>query len=139
MSSKYTTQHMKWTHKTQLLTRTLKKKNRSSHLEVFLRKGVLKICSKFTGEHPCQSVISIKINFSIKDFFSKYDQIRCFLRIWSHLLKKSFKFCAVYKMSPVLKVAQKWKTKSHMKKISRMSRKILLDLSWFAWHFLRLR
>ena len=28
---------------------------RSSHPEVFLGKGVLKICSKFTGEHPCCS------------------------------------------------------------------------------------
>ena len=27
----------------------------------FLRKGVLKICSKYTGEHSCQSVISIKL------------------------------------------------------------------------------
>ena len=34
---------------------------RSSYQEMFLRKGVLKICSKFTGEHPCQSVISIKL------------------------------------------------------------------------------
>ena len=37
--------------------------------------------------------------FSIQDFFSKCDQIRSFLRIWSHLLKKSlmkdFIFCAV--------------------------------------------
>ena len=31
---------------------------RSSHLEVFLGKCVLKIRSKFTGEHPHQSVIS---------------------------------------------------------------------------------
>ena len=30
-----------------------------------------------------------KIKFSIKDVFSKCDQIRIFLRIWSHLLKKS--------------------------------------------------
>ena len=40
-----------------------------------------------------------KMKFSIKDFFSKCDQIRSFLRIWSHLLKKSlienFIFCAV--------------------------------------------
>ena len=40
-----------------------------------------------------------KMNFSIKDFFSKCDQIRSFLWIWSHLLKKSlmenFIFCAV--------------------------------------------
>ena len=27
-------------------------RSRSSHLKVFLRKGVRKICSKFTGEHP---------------------------------------------------------------------------------------
>ena len=34
---------------------------RSSRLEVFLVKGVLNIRSKFTGEHPCRIVISIKL------------------------------------------------------------------------------
>ena len=34
---------------------------RSSPPDVFLGKDVLKICSKFTGEHPCQNVISIKL------------------------------------------------------------------------------
>ena len=29
-----------------------------------------------------------KMKFSIKDFFSKCDQIRSKLRIWSHLLRK---------------------------------------------------
>ena len=29
----------------------------SSRSEVFSGKGVLRICSKFTAEHPCQSVI----------------------------------------------------------------------------------
>ena len=29
------------------------------------------------------------MKFSIKDFFSKCDQIRSFLRVWSHLLKES--------------------------------------------------
>ena len=28
---------------------------------MFLGKGVLKICCKFTGEHPCRSMISIKL------------------------------------------------------------------------------
>ena len=37
---------------------------RSSRPEVFLGKGVLKICRKFTGEHPCRSVISIKLLYS---------------------------------------------------------------------------
>ena len=34
---------------------------RSSHPEVFLREGVLEICSKFTREHPCRSVVSITL------------------------------------------------------------------------------
>ena len=33
----------------------------SSRPKVFLRKNVLKICSKFTEEHPCQIAISIKL------------------------------------------------------------------------------
>ena len=40
-----------------------------------------------------------KMKFSIKDFFSICEQICRFLRIWSHLLKKSlmenFIFCVV--------------------------------------------
>ena len=35
--------------------------DRSSLPEVFIGKVVLKICSKFTGDHPCRSVISIKL------------------------------------------------------------------------------
>ena len=41
-----------------------------------------------------------KMKFSVKDLFSKCDQIRRKLRIWLHLLKKSltenFIFCAVF-------------------------------------------
>ena len=40
---------------------------RSRRPEMFLGKGDLKICSKFTGEHPCRSVISIKL---LKNIFS---------------------------------------------------------------------
>ena len=54
-----------------------------------------------------------KMRFSIKDFFSKCDQIHSFLRIWSHLLKKSFMksfiFCALYKKEKHLPMIQrKW-------------------------------
>ena len=34
---------------------------RSSRPEVFLGKSILKICSKFSGEHPCRGAISIKL------------------------------------------------------------------------------
>ena len=44
-----------------------------------LTHAILKILPTYTAQ---------KMKFSIKDFFSKYDQIRK-LRIWSHLLKKS--------------------------------------------------
>ena len=46
-----------------------------------------------------------KMKFTIKNFFSKCHQIRRFLRIWSHLLKKSFMenfiFSAVKDINPV--------------------------------------
>ena len=35
--------------------------SRSSHPEVFLGKGILKIGNKFTVEHPCGSAISKKL------------------------------------------------------------------------------
>ena len=53
------------------------------------------------------------MKISINDFFSKYDKIRSFLRIWSHLLKKSlmekFIFSAV---------------------LDEYNAKLLLKLSW---------
>ena len=52
---------------------------------------IIALCISFTAQ---------KMKFSIKDFFSKCDQIRRKMRIWSHLLKKSlienFIFCAVF-------------------------------------------
>ena len=43
-----------------------------------------KIYSYHFSSHTAQ-----KMEFSITDFFSKFDEIRRELRIWSHLLKKS--------------------------------------------------
>ena len=43
--------------------------------------------TKFT--QTAYAISSHCAKFSIKDFFSKYDQIHSFLQIWSHLLKKS--------------------------------------------------
>ena len=49
---------------------------------------------------PVTASTAQKMKLSIKDSFSKCDQIRRILRIWSHLLRKSlmenFIFCAVY-------------------------------------------
>ena len=56
-------------------TRTHKEPTRiskSSHSQVFLEKSVLKICTKFTGEHPCRSAISVNLVFSCK--FAEYFQ-----------------------------------------------------------------
>ena len=48
---------------------------------------------------------------TLKDFYSKCDQIRRKLRIWSHLLKKSlmenFVFCAVVKKLPYFETSVK--------------------------------
>ena len=51
--------------------------SRSSLQEVFLGKGVLKICSKFTGEQPCQSVISVASLIGTLIKFSSYYIVNC--------------------------------------------------------------
>ena len=52
--------------------RTLRRNGcRSSRPDVFWRKGVLKICSKFTGEQLCRSEISTKLQTTLlKSHFS---------------------------------------------------------------------
>ena len=45
---------------------------RSSRPEVYLRKGVLKIFSKLTGEHPCRSAISIKLHSNFIEIAFRY-------------------------------------------------------------------
>ena len=49
--------------------------SRGSRSEMFLVKGALKKCSKVTGEHPCQSVISIKLHLQL---------------YWNHTLELAF-------------------------------------------------
>ena len=65
--------------------------NRNS---VVLRNVLRTLSDIYDGANTAQ-----KMKFSIKDFFSKFDQIYCFLRIWSHSLKKSLTinfFCAAF-------------------------------------------
>ena len=65
---------------------------RSSRTEVFLGKGVMKICSKFTGEHPCQSAIllryrcSVSLLYFLRTPFLKNNSVRLLL-IDSNLTK----------------------------------------------------
>ena len=53
----------------------------------------------FISKYPLIVYTAQKMKFSIKDFFSKCDQIREKLQTWSHLLKKSLMenlfFCVV--------------------------------------------
>ena len=55
---------------------------RSSHSEVFRGKGVLTICSKFTGEHPCRHAISIKLQLICPRLPSQLHSI------WHEILRK---------------------------------------------------
>ena len=59
-----------------------------------LQRSISDLAKYIWGSYTAQ-----KMKFSIQNFFSKFDRIRSFLLIWSHLLKKSlmenFIFCAV--------------------------------------------
>ena len=64
--------------------------NRSSCPELCLRKGVLKICSEFTGEHPWRSTISIKLlEITLRHGCSPTNLLHIF-RTPANLLKSHF-------------------------------------------------
>ena len=60
---------------------------RSSRPEVFLRKGVLKICSKCTGEHRWWSVISIKLLCNFDEIDLRHG---CYCVNLLHILRTPF-------------------------------------------------
>ena len=91
-----------------------------------------------------------KMKFSIKEFFSKCDQIRRKLRIWSHLLKKSlmenFIFCAVWKIWLLLykgwvklnrrmKIFKKLKHKGSQNKTQLKVRSFLVIMHLFFYSY----
>ena len=81
----------------------------SNHLHKMLSIKPLKSCSipQWFRDLISDGYTGQNMKFSIKDFFSKCNQIRSFVSIWSYLLKKSllknFFFCGVL---PVLNVSR---------------------------------
>ena len=61
--------------------------NRSSHPDVFLGKSILKICSKFTGEHSCRSEISIKLQRNFIEITLRHG---CSFLTLLHIFRTSF-------------------------------------------------
>ena len=55
--------------------------------EVFLGKGVLKICRKCTGEHPCRSVISVNLSCN---FIEITLRLGCFPVNLLHIFRTTF-------------------------------------------------
>ena len=62
-------------------------KCRSSPPEVFLEKVVLKICSKFTGEHPYRSAISIKLQSNFIEIILLHGYVPV---NWLHMFRAPF-------------------------------------------------
>ena len=56
--------------------------SRRSPPELFLEKGVLKICRKFTWEHPCRSMISIKLLCNFSETILWHGELPILLKFW---------------------------------------------------------
>ena len=68
----------------------------SSHPEVFLGKGILKMCSKCTGKHPCRSAISIKFEITLRHACSPVNLLHIF---WTPFLEN---ICFWFELGPKL-------------------------------------
>ena len=60
---------------------------------MFLGKGVLKICNKFTGDHPCRSVILIKLLYNFIEITLRHG---CSPRNLLHIFMKTVVLCCLY-------------------------------------------
>ena len=60
---------------------------RSSLPEVFLRKGILKLCTEFTGEHSCRKAISIKLLYNFIEIALRHGRFRLNLL---HIFRTTF-------------------------------------------------
>ena len=85
---------------------------RSSRPEVFLRKGVLKICSKFTGEDPSQSAILIKLLYNfIKTILRHGSSPVNFLHIFRTCISQKHLRTAASKKYELIMSVKSWKPK----------------------------
>ena len=76
-----------------------------------------------------------KIKFFIKDFFSKFDQIRMKLRIWSHLLKKSFMKNFIFLCSVCSKASRKIYALAKVAPYMYLSKRCILMITFFNSQF----
>ena len=92
-------------HLQEIILRTVHDDYTSLHEDLLRKYNIQSLANKYsiisqrTSQTFRRNYTAQKMKFSIKDFFSNCDQIRTFLRVWSHLLKKflveNFILCAV--------------------------------------------
>ena len=110
----------------------LLKKNRSCRPEVFLGKGVLKICSKCTGEHLCRSAISVKLlcNFTEIELSHGCSPVNLSHIFRTPFLKNTSGRLLQKKLSHISWVrtcnSQDWVTVKHLKEL------VMLILLWLC-------
>ena len=77
---------------------------------MFLGKGVLKICRKATGEHPCRSVISIKLPINFIEIALRHGcSPVTFLHIFSTPCEKVSKMSNKLIQAGVRRLGDMWK------------------------------
>ena len=77
---------------------------------MFLEKGVTKICSKFTGERPSRSVISIKLQSNFVEIALRYG---CSLVNLSHVFRTPLDGCFCWS------VANRENIENHLRTLSK--------------------
>ena len=107
------------------------------HVRIMVKVNHKQKSMKFWG------ITAPKMKFSIKDFFSKCDQISTFLRIWSHLPQKSlmensiFVECISYETSMMECLIGSWRRSYNCSKLVKLVSCVLKTLHkiWILFFF----
>ena len=104
--------------------------DRSSPPELFSGKGVMEISSKFTGEHPCWSVISIKLLFNFIEITLRHG---CSRINWLHIFRTPFLKNTYGRTFKVPVKACFWNTMHQNFSMMGKTHNMILSQAFHAW------
>ena len=107
-------------------------RSRSSRPEVFLEKGVLKICNKFTGEHPSYFLMYLHRYLLIGFYLYSFNDFAKIVENLSLIINQSLMHYGLTKLKTNETLCAVWYHLYNLKNVKKTHGEMLLLVTWWA-------
>ena len=107
-------------------------RSRSSRPEVFLEKGVLKICNKFTGEHPSYFLMYFHRYLLIGFYLYSFNDFAKIVENLSLIINQSLMHYGLTKLKTNETLCAVWYHLYNLKNVKKTHGEMLLLVTWRA-------